>query len=100
MRPFEDGGIVQALEAERGQPLEQLVVAFRRPSRAGLMLDVVDPHRLIQDQLRRPAVVRGVAKHGVEMEGEQFELGIASEIEPLLPRQQREVTAGVRVEGA
>src|SRR5574340_1063045 len=62
------------------------------------MLDVVDPHRLLEYFFRRAAVVRREAKHGDEVELKRVELGIGPQLEPVLARHEREVAAGVGVE--
>src|SRR5579872_1849509 len=62
------------------------------------MLDVVDAHRIREHFLARSTMVRCDAQHRIQVHREQVEFGISAQIEPMLPRHQREITAGIGVD--
>src|SRR5579862_2406105 len=65
------------------EAVEERLLAFRRPTGTGSVLDMVDAHWLREDLLFHARVVRCIAEDRVDVEGIEVEFRIPAQIDPM-----------------
>ena len=66
--PHDQFPIFQPWDSCGLQPAKEQGLTFGRPSGARFVLDVIDAKRILQNLLPDPAMMRGVAQHGIDVE--------------------------------